>query len=144
MLKNFWISRKIQLKWKIKKQVQEGQTARKSKEIVPHPHPPEKILLRLGSKIFFIKYTKTYISIKKSAFKKLQECGFWVSRNGAVQMFFLTPNRNMFAEKLVLKSESFLAVLREHIILNSKWSEVHKLSEVFWAKMYCKISDLYQ
>ena len=41
----------------------------------------------------------------------------WVSRNGAVQMFFLTPNRNMFAEKFV-KWERFLAVLREYIILN--------------------------
>ena len=40
-------------------------------------------------------------------------------------MFFLTPNRNMFAGKLVIKSERFLAVLREHIIFNElrfiKW-----------------------
>ena len=35
----------------------------------------------------------------------------------AVQCFFLTPNKNMFAEKSV-KSERFLAVLREHIIFN--------------------------
>ena len=33
--------------------------------------------------------------------------------------FFLTPNRNMIALKLV-KSEIFLAVLREHIIFNVK------------------------
>ena len=34
-------------------------------------------------------------------------------------IFFLTPNRNMIALKLV-KSEIFLAVLREHIIFNVK------------------------
>ena len=34
-------------------------------------------------------------------------------------IFFLTPNRNMIALKLV-KSEVFLAVLREHIIFNVK------------------------
>ena len=34
--------------------------------------------------------------------------------------FFLTPNRNMFAEKSVVKSERILAVLREHIIFNFK------------------------
>ena len=33
--------------------------------------------------------------------------------------FFLTPNRNMIALKLI-KSEIFLAVLREHIIFNVK------------------------
>ena len=35
------------------------------------------------------------------AFKVLHECCTWVSRNGTVQMFFLTPKRNMFAEKFV-------------------------------------------
>ena len=34
----------------------------------------------------------------------LQECGSWAPRNGAVQMFFLTPTRNMFAGKFA-KSE---------------------------------------
>ena len=58
-------------------------------------------------------------------------------------MIFRTPNRNMFAEKFV-KSEKFLAVLWEHIIFNVKWVEVHKMSEVFWAKLYCKMSDLFR
>ena len=58
-------------------------------------------------------------------------------------IFFLTPNRNMIALKLV-KSEIFLAVLREHIIFNVKWVEVHKMSEAFWAKLYCKMSDLFR
>ena len=53
------------------------------------------------------------------AFKVLQQCSSRAPRNGAVQMFFLKPNRNMFAGKFV-KLERFLAVLREHIIFNVK------------------------
>ena len=40
----------------------------------------------------------------------LQECGSWASRNGAVQMLFLAPNRTI-AGKFV-KSERVLAALR--------------------------------
>ena len=50
MLKNSWIFKKFQLKWKIKKEVHEAQTARKSKEInTPSttPTPLDKILLPL-------------------------------------------------------------------------------------------------
>ena len=58
-------------------------------------------------------------------------------------MFFLTPNRNnMFAGKFV-KSEKFLAVLLEHIIFNVKWVEIRKMSEIFWMKLYCKMSDIF-
>ena len=42
----------------------------------------------------------------------------------------LTPHRNKFAGKFV-KSERFLAVLREHIIFNVKRVEV-LTSESFW------------
>ena len=44
---------------------------------------------------------------------------FLESRNRAVQMFFLTPNRNMFA-RIFAKPESFLTVLREDIAFNVK------------------------
>ena len=30
------------------------------------------------------------------SFQVLRECSSWASRNGAEQMFFLTPTRNMF------------------------------------------------
>ena len=40
----------------------------------------------------------------------------WRSAN----VFFPSPNRDMFAEKFVVKSEMILAVLREHIIFNFK------------------------
>ena len=60
----------------------------------------------------------------------LQESSSWASENGAVQMFFLSPNRNMFAGKSVT-CESFLAVSWEHIIFNVKGAEVYKMSDVF-------------
>ena len=55
MLKNSWISKKFQLKRKIKNEVHEAETASKSKEIIPPPTtptPPDKTLLRLCNKIF--------------------------------------------------------------------------------------------
>ena len=61
--------------------------------------------------------------------------------NGAKQMFFLKANRNMFAGKL-LNWKSFLAVFWEHIF-NFKRVEICKVSEVYWAKLYCKMSDLF-
>ena len=66
-----------------------------------------------------------------------------VSRNGVVQMFFLTRNEKIFAGKFV-KWERFLVVLWEHIIFKVKLVEVRKMIQVFWAKLYCKISDLFR
>ena len=107
---------------------------------LPLPHPqPCKILLQLWNKHFLV---EIYRNIQAFAFKVFQECSSWLSRNGAVQMFFLTPNRNIFTAKFV-KSERFLTVLWEHITFDVKWVEVHKMSEVFWVKLYCKISDLF-
>ena len=84
--------------------------------------------------------TEIYRNIQTFAFKVLQECSSWESINEAMQMFFLTPNRNISAEKF-LKSERFLAAMREHIIFNVKRVEVHKMSEVLLAKLYRKMSD---
>ena len=42
-----------------------------------------------------------YRNIQTFSFKVLQEWVSWASRNRAVQMFFLTPNRNMFARTFV-------------------------------------------
>ena len=76
-------------------------------------------------------------------FKVIEECRSWVSRNGAEQIFFLKPSRNMFAEKLV-KWERFLAEFWEHFIFDVKVVEVHKMSEVFWGKLCCKMGDLFR
>ena len=103
------------------------------------PISPDKILLFLWNKNFL---REIYRNIQAFAFKVLQDCRSWPSRNGAVQMFFVTSNRNMFAGKFV-KGESFLVVSREHIIFNVKWVQVRKMSKVFWAKLYCKMNDLF-
>ena len=95
----------------------EAQTASHLKEIIrlsPNLPAPDKILLLLWNKNFL---TEIYRNIQTFAFKVLQECSSWASRNGAVQIFFLTPNRKMLARKFV-KSETFLAMLREHIIFS--------------------------
>ena len=104
----------------------------------PNSKPPQWNYLPLWNKTFL---KELYRNIQTFAFKVLRECSFWASRNAAVQMFFLTPNRKMFARKFI-KSERLLAVLREQIIFNVKWVEVPKISEVVWAKLYCKMSDL--
>ena len=79
--------------------------------------------------------------IHKYTYICFEECSYWVSRNGPLQIFFLTPNRNMFAGKFVkwvYKLQKFLIVFREHIIFDIRWVEVHKISEVFWVKPYWK------
>ena len=45
---------------------------------------------------------------------------FWASRNDGVQMFFLTPNGNVFAGKFLVNLERLLPVLQGHIIFNVK------------------------
>ena len=81
----------------------EAQTVSHLKEIsqpLPHPsHPqPDKTLLHLWNKNSL---TEIYRIIQTFAFTVLQDCRSWASQNGAVQMFFLAPNRKMFAGKYV-------------------------------------------
>ena len=57
-------------------------------------------------------------------------------------MLFLTSNRNMLSEKFV-NWESVLAVFWEHVIFNFIRVEIRTISEVFWAKRYFKMSDLF-
>ena len=59
---------------------------------------PEKSFLRLWNKYFL---TEIYKNIQTFAFKVLRKCSSWESRNGAVQMVFLTPARNILAGKFV-------------------------------------------
>ena len=134
---------KIFIKMKNCKTFYEAQTASHLKEIIqlsPNLPAPDKILLLLWNKNFL---TEIYRNIQTFAFKVLQKCSSWASRNITVQLFSLTPSRNMSARQS-LKLEKFLAVFREHIICNVKWVEVRKMSNVFWAKLYCKISDLFR
>ena len=103
------------------KSFHEAQAASCLKEIIQpfpqsptHPHQIKSYYV-LGKKNFM----ELYRNIQTFAFKVLQKYSSLVSRNGATQMFFLTPNRNMFAGKFV-KSERFLTVLREYIMFHIK------------------------
>ena len=114
-------------------------TLRKLFSLHQLPIPPDKILLNLWNKNFV---REIYRNIQTFAFKVLQESSSWASGNGAVQMIFLTPNRNIFAGKFV-NWESYLVVFWEHVISSFKRVEIRKMSEVFWAKLFCKMSDLF-
>ena len=103
MLKNRWISKNV------------IQLINLSTPPSTYP-PPDKILLRLWNKNFL---AEIYRNIQTFAFKVLQEYDAWASKNGAVQMLFLTPNTNIFSGKFV-KSKRVLAVLREHIVFDVK------------------------
>ena len=134
---------RFSIKMKNCKTLYEVQTASRLKEIFQPPltHPsPDKILLRLWNKNFI---TEIYRNIQTFTFKVLQGCGSWASRNDAVQMLLLTSNRNMLAGKFV-KSERVLAVLRVQFVVNVKLVEIRKMGEVFWAKLYCKMSDFFR
>ena len=112
---------------------------RKLFSLVPTHPPSDIILLRLWNKNFL---TEIYRNMQTFAFKVLQKCSSWASRNDAVQMFFLTPSRNIFAGKFLM-SERFLTVLREHVIFNANWVEVRRISDVFRSKLYCKMRNLF-
>ena len=89
MLKNG----RVLIKMKNCKTFYEAQTASRPKGNYSPPHQIKSYYVS-GTKIFLWRYT-TF------AFKVIQECRSWASRNDAVQMFFLTPNRKMLAEKFV-------------------------------------------
>ena len=71
---------------------------RKFFSLPPTHSPPDKILLRFWNKNFL---TEIYRNKQAFVFKVFQECSSWASRNGALQMFSLALNRNMFAGKFV-------------------------------------------
>ena len=134
---------KFHIIWKIVKHFtrpKQRAALRKLFSLSPTRIPPDKILLCLCKRHF---PREIYRNIQTFAFKVLQESSSWASGNGAVQMIFLTPNRNIFAGKFV-NWEHFLAVFWEHVISSPKRIEIRKMSEVFWAKLYCKMSDLFR
>ena len=121
---------RFSIKMKNCKGLYEVQTASRLKEIFQPPptNPsPDKILLCLWNKNFI---TEIYRNTQAFTFKVFQECGSWASRNDTVQILFLAPNKNMFTGKFV-KSERVLAVLQEQFLVNVKFVEIRKMSEVF-------------
>ena len=101
--------KKFQLKRKIVKHFTrpKQQAALKKLFSLPQtPIPPDKILISLWNK----NLREIHRNIQTFAFKVLQESSCWVSGNGAGQMFFLTPNRNMFAKLYYKMSDLFSLV----------------------------------
>ena len=83
---------------------------------------PDKRFLRLWNKNIRTDVYGTFF------FQLLWECSSLASRNGTVQMLFLTPARNMF-----------LVMLQEYITYNVDY----KLGEAFWEKLYYKMSNYF-
>ena len=92
MLKNSWIF------------ICKAETVCHLKEVIqPIPLPSHPIRYQIkpyyvcGTKRFF---KEIYRNIQAFAFKELQKCSSWASRNGAVQIFFLGPKGNMLDKNL--------------------------------------------
>ena len=98
-------------------------TLGKSFCVNPNDPPLDKVLLREIYRHFL---SNISLSVKK-----------WCSAN----VFSNIKQKHVCWKNF--KSERLLAVLQERVILNAKWIEVRKMSEVFWAKLYCKMSDLF-
>ena len=125
-----WNFEKFQLNWKLVKhftRTKQWATFLKLLSLPQLPISPDKILLRLWNKTFL---REIYRNIQTFDFKVLQGKCSWVSGNGAVQMLFLTPNRNMFAARFV-NWESFLDVFWEPFNFNFKRLDILKMSVVF-------------
>ena len=68
-------------------------------------------------------YVFSYGDIQKQTdicFQSASRMQFRASRNGGVQMFFLTPNKHVYW-KIFSKFRKVLAVLQDHIIFNVSW-----------------------
>ena len=87
------------------------------------PHQQNKNFLCLCNKNFLM---ETCRNIYTLAFHVLWKCSFWVHRNDAVQVFYLTQTRDGFPGKFV-KGVRFLAVLLEYIFYNVQWGKVCKI-----------------
>ena len=98
-------------------------TLGKSLCVTPNDPPLDKVLLQEIYRHFL---SNISLSVKK-----------WCSAN----VFSNIKQKHVCWKNF--KSERLLAVLQERVILNAKWIEVRKMSEVFWAKLYCKMSDLF-
>ena len=60
-----------------------------------------------------------------------------------MQMFFFLTQTRCLLENF-LSDKGFFAALREHTFVIVEWAEVSKMIEVFWAKLNCKISNLFR
>ena len=127
---------KIPIKKKNCKTFYEAQVESRVKEIIQPPPqiPPSQIksYYVFGGKKFLTEIHRniqTFSKFFKNAVFGRQEivqykCFFW----------------QQIETCLLKKWETFLAVLRKHVIFNVKWTEVCKMREDFWAKLYFKLT----
>ena len=135
ILKKCWV---FKLKWKSVKHFmrpKQRPVLRKLFSLVSIHSPPDKILLYLWNKNFLTQiYRNIYGHLLSKCFK-----------NAVIERPETVPCKCFFGHQTAkslqfVKSERFLIVLPEHFMFNIKWVEVCKISEIFWAKMYCKTS----
>ena len=107
---------------------------------LPHPTPHQiKPYYVFGIKIFLRRYIEIYRHLLSICFKNAV-----LGRQEMVLNKYFSDTKQKHVCWKFVKSENFLAALREHIIFNVKWVEVRKMSEIFWAKLYCKMCDLFR
>ena len=129
---------KISIKWKIVKHFTRLKQRAALKKIILPLH--KKWNLTASQQQKFV--TEIYRNIQTFAFKVLQECSPWAFKKWCSgNVFSDTKQKNLGLK--ICKVWRFLDALRECIIFNVKWVEVLKMSEVFWAKLYCKLRDLF-
>ena len=100
--------------------------------------PPDKSYLRLWNKNILC---GIYRNMEAFDFPMLRECSSWVSKNGAMKMFFWHHPQNVCWK--ICTVSGFLAVLRELSFYNVEWVKVRKISDVFCVKLYCKVNDIF-
>ena len=110
----------------------EAQTASRLKENFQHP-TRQKLPTSLEQKVSYGD-SQEYTDICFSNVPRMQFLG--ILEMGHCKCFFLTSTRNMFAGKFV-KYGFWLCSGRIFLIMLSELR-----LEVFWAKFYCKMSDL--
>ena len=136
LLKNSWNHKNFH-KMKNCNTFYEVQKTSRLNEIIqssPTHFPSDKILLRL----FLRRYTEINGHLLSKCFKNAV---LGVKKRWSANVFSDTKQKHVCWEILV-NSERFWLYCKT--ILFSMWVEVRKMSEVFWAKLYCKISDLFR
>ena len=128
---------KISIKMKDCNTFYEVQKTSRLNEIIqssPTHFPSDKILLRL----FLRRYTEINGHLLSKCFKNAV---LGVKKRWSANVFSDTKQKHVCWEILV-NPERFWLYCKT--ILFSMRVEVLKMSEVFWAKLYCKISDLFR
>ena len=99
---------------------------------LPYPTPYQiKPYYVSGTKDFLRRYIEIYKHLLSKCFKNVVLGG-----QEMVQYKYFFCHQTCLLK--IYQVRRFLAVLWGHIIFNVKWVEVHKMSESFWAKLYCK------